>query len=111
MAAATKLDIKNHLLTKSKALGNSKRGLKEVCSDLLNDYGRGPGIMKELAAGTFLAPATLDRMMKLAEAKSGADYRPNADTCERILRFFGTEISFDQVRITGRYNNKPKDEV
>ena len=110
MATAQKLDIKNRLLTGNSALGNSNRGLKEVCSDLLNDFGRGKKEMKQLSEGTFLCRQTIERMMDLTETEEGHQYRPNADTCERILRFFGAQMTFDQVRIQNRYANKPKEE-
>lgn len=108
MAAAHKIDIKNRLLSGQCALGNSGRGLKEVCSDLVNQYREQGGKTKDLVDGTFLTSSTLDRMGKLSEAESGVEYRPNADTCERILKFFGAEMTFDQVRIKAKHLNKPK---
>ena len=110
MATARKIDIKNHLLTKSKALGNTNRGLKDVCSNLLNDFGRSSKNMKILSEGTYLSRPTLERMMDLTETEEGRPYHPNADTCERILRFFGAEIFFDQVSIQNRYANQPKED-
>ena len=106
MAAATQLDIKNALLTNTKALGNSNRGLKEVVSDLLNQHGRNH--VAEIEKGTFLSRATIYRLMDLTEAESGEPYRPQADTLERVLRYYGAEISFDQVSIDGRYLPKEK---
>lgn len=102
---------KNMLLSKASALGNSHYGLKEVCSDLLNDFGRDKGKMRVLQDGTFLSSHTLDRMMTLSEAESGEPYRPNAETCERILRFFNSKIVFETVKITPKYSNKPKRET
>lgn len=110
MATAQQIDIKNRLLTTTTALGNSGRGLKEVCSDLLNDYGRSPKMVKEIAEGTFLCRLTIERMMELTESESGAPYRPNADTCERVLKFFGAQVHFDQVRISKKYANLEKEE-
>ena len=104
--AATKLDIKNALLTRTKALGNSNRGLKEVVSDLLNAYGK-----QNIAAvekGTFLSRHTLYRLMDLTETESGEPYRPQSDTLERVLKYFGAEIHFDQVTISAAYRPKPK---
>lgn len=109
--ALTKLDIKNSMLTKAKALGNSSRGLKEVCSDLLNQHGISGKDMKRVCDGTFLCPTTIERMAKLTESEGGEPYRPNADTCERILRYFGAEMHFDQVTIAPKYMNKSKLEV
>ena len=114
MAATAKqieLDIRNRILDGTKMLGNSKRGMKEVCSDLVNQHLQSGGKMQALQDGTFLSWATLDRMAALREAESGADYKPNADTCERILRFFGAEVTFTQVAIKSAYLNKPKIEV
>lgn len=107
----TTLSIKNKILSNARALGNSKRGLKEVCSDLVNSYGASSKQLKQLSAGTFLSTTTLDRMAKLNDTDSGTPYRPNADTCERILRFFNTEIYFNEVVISARYANKPKDDL
>jgi len=108
--AVTKLDIKNTLLTKSRALGNSSRGLKEVVSDLLNQHGSDSKSLKKVAAGTFLSVPTLQRLCSLTEAESGEPYRPQADTLERVLKYFGAEIYFDQVEISSRYQPKPKSE-
>jgi len=106
--AVTKLDIKNAMLRKTRALGNSSRGLKEVCSDLLHQHGVKGKDLKRLCAGTFLSETTIERMATLKEAESGLPYRPNADTCERILKYFGAEIHFDQVDISYKHQNKPK---
>lgn len=111
MTAARKVDIKNRLLSGATALGNSGRGLKEVCSDLLNDANKRGMKVKALCDGTFLCPATIERMMKLDDTEEGAPYRPNADTCERILRFFGAEMVFNEVTISNKFANKPKAEI
>lgn len=110
MATARQIDIKNRLLTSTQALGNSNRGLKEVCSDLLNNHGRSRKDIRAVMEGTFLCPQTIQRMMDLSETEEGRAYKPNADTCERILRFFGAQVMFDQVNIQSRYMNKPKDD-
>lgn len=108
--AITELDVKNYLLKNARALGNSRRGLKEVCSDLVNAYGTSANQLRILSAGTFLSVHTLKRVSSLEDSESGAPYRPNADTCERILRYFGTEIHFNQVQISPKFANKPKQE-
>ena len=108
MATATKLHFKNRLLTGSKALGNSKRGLKEVCSDLINQAGTDAKTLQQISRGTFLSDTTLRRMASLTETEHGDPYRPQADTCERILRYFGAEILFDQVEIRRQFQNAPK---
>ncbi len=69
------------------ALGNSKRGLKEVASDLVNEQGRAQ--LKNMAAGCF-------------------QYRPQAETLERIFRYCGAEIEFRDVIIKRQYQNIPK---
>lgn len=89
-----------------KALGNSNRGLKEVASDLLNQMGRDD--MKNIVAGTFLSPSTIDRVMNLTEAESGEPYRPQSETLERIFRYCGAEISFNEVVIKKKFLNQPK---
>lgn len=106
--AVTKLDIKNLMLTKQKALGNTTRGLKEVCSDLVNQHGIRGKDLQRLCDGTFLSSTTIDRMAKLTESETGDPYRPATDTVERILRYFGASVSFDQVHIEGKFQNKPK---
>lgn len=107
-AAVTHANFKTALLNRSRALGNTGRGLKEVCSDLVNEYLTDGGQLSRLAAGTFLSEQTLYRVSKLTEAESGEPYKPNADTLERILRFFGAEVHFKSVTIRGQYFNKPK---
>lgn len=109
MGAATKLAIQNIILSKARALGNTKKGFKEVCSDLINDYCNGDKKkMKHLADGTFLCVSTLERMSTLDETKDGAPYRPQVETCERILKFFNAEVSFSQTALKAQYMNKPK---
>lgn len=110
-ASVTTLQVKQEILSRSQVLGNTKYGFKEVCSDLINNYKERGGETKALVNGTFLGANTLDRMSKLTEAESGQAYRPNADTCERILKFFGAEVHFTQVRIKGRFANKPKEDI
>lgn len=99
---------KMELLSRMRALGNTHRGFKEVASDLVNQYREQGGDFKSLADGTYLSPNTLDRISKLTETKQGDPYRPNADTCERIFRYFGAEVNFSTVTIKSTYRNKPK---
>lgn len=110
MGAVTKLDVKHHLLTRSKALGNSSRGLREVASDLINHHGLKGRQLQQLADGTFLCPATLQRLAELKDTEGGDPYRPQCDTVERVLRYFGAELHFSQVAIVARYQNRPKSE-
>ena len=103
-------NAKANILSRAKALGNTNYGLKEVCSDLVNKHcGGDPKAIKEMSSGTFLGVSTLERMAALADAKSGSTYKPQADTCERILRYMGAEITFNQVTISEKYRNKEKD--
>lgn len=102
------IQIKNRLLSGTKILGNTGRGLKELCSDLLNDYIKGPRAMQEVIDGTFLSRSTIERMMKLTESETGAPYRPAEDTCSRIMIFFGASITLDQVVISPKFLNREK---
>ena len=98
-------EIKSRLIGAS-ALGNSPRGLKELCSDLIN--GMDKGDIKKLEMETFLSKPTLLRMMRLDPAKSGADYRPMLDTCERILRVAGVELNLNVVSVKRKFLPKKK---
>lgn len=108
MTSAVKLQIKNEILSRMRALGNSDRGFKEICSDLINEAGTDSKTRKRIAEGCFLSVVTIDRMANLKEAKSGAPYKPNADTVERIMRYFGAEIQLNAVTIRSQYRNQPK---
>lgn len=101
----TQSQVRSLILGKAKALGNSHYGLKEVVSDLLNAHG---GDLDEVAKGTFLCKSTLEHLKTLEDTPLGTPYRPQADTLERVLRYFGTEIHFKQVTIRHAYRNKPK---
>jgi hypothetical protein len=109
-SAEINLDIKNSLLIKQKALGNSGRGLKEVCSDLINKHGISKKDGQALRDGTFLSATTIDRLSKLTDTELGEPYRPQAETLERVFRYFGAELYFDQVIIKPKFLNKPKGE-
>jgi len=99
--------LKKKLLSGKKALGNSKYGFREVCSDLLNQAGKKH--IKAIEKGTFLSRSTIERMMELNDCESGQPYRPNADTCERIMRYFNFEASFNQLsNIKPQYRNQAK---
>lgn len=111
MALATTLDIKNQILTKASALGNTKRGFKEVCSDLVNQHGVRGRDLQALCNGTYLSPHTVQRIAELSDSESGQPYRPNSDTVERILRYFGAEVTFNQIAIQPRYQNHPKEDI
>lgn len=100
--------IKDSLLSKTTALGNSGRKLKNVASDLVNDYYSNGGKDRAILDGTFLSKATIERMRLLTDSESGLEYQPNADTIERILVFFGAEIYFKGVKIKSANANKEK---
>lgn len=85
------------------ALGNSKRGLKELASDLVNQIGKDH--MNNIVAGTFLCPSTIDRVMECDPA-----YRPQAETLERIFRYCGMEAEFREVIIKKKFLNQPKED-
>lgn len=102
------IDIKKQILDNARALGNSNQGLKEICSDLINEFGADAKSVRQIAAGTYLSDTTIKRMSQLTETEHGEPYRPNADTCERILKYFGASLRFEQVKIRSQYRNKPK---
>ena len=110
MTNAVQLLIHNEMIDRLTALGNSKRGVKELCSDLINEAGRDKKTINRIADGCFLSPATVERMATLQECETGAPYRPNEDTCNRILRYFGVELQAKHVTIKSKYRNKPKGE-
>lgn len=87
------------------ALGNTRKGLKEVASDLLNeDIGKNKKRIKVVAQGCYLSPATVARVMDCEEF-----YRPAADTLERILRFYNVTLGVEfSEAIKAAYQNKPK---
>jgi len=90
------------------ALGNSKRGLKEVASDLLNDQGRGQ--LNNICKGTFLSRSTVERVMELTETENGDPYRPQSETLERIFRYCNAEIVLTEVKIKPKFRNAPKED-
>lgn len=111
MGAVKKAMVNNLLIRRSKALGNTKRGLREVASDLVNDYAGGdPERLADLSKMTFLCKQTLERLSTLNDCESGIPYRPNCDTVERVLRAFNAEVYFKEVKITPSNQNQPKDD-
>ncbi len=100
--------FRNEILSriKTKAGGNSKRGMKEVASDLVNNLGMKDSAIAELSG---LSSTTVARIKSLEPAESGADYKPQSDTIERIIRACGAEINLVPVNIKKQYQNKPKD--
>ena len=87
---------------RSNALGNSNRGLKELASDLVAQYGQnGSKIVAELA---YLNPVTVERVLKCEE-----DYQPRLDTIERILRACDVRLESGYVATKGKYKPQPKE--
>lgn len=101
------MGIKDDILSRvdAKAGGNSKRGLKEVASDLLNSLDMKDSHLADL---TLLSPSTIARVRELTPAESGEEYRPMSDTLERIFRGCGAEISLTPVTIKDKFRNKEK---
>lgn len=108
MATVTKLQIVNRIIDNARVLGNTDTGLKEFCSDLINDYVSDKKDWQILSDNTFLSVGTLKRLSLLTETEQGDPYRPQADTCERVMRFFNCEVYFRQVKIKSKYQNKEK---
>lgn len=97
-----KNSILNHIAAKKRvALGNTRRGFKEVAADLLGATGLRP---KAIATDCFLSASTVARVMDCE-----ADYRPQAETLERIFRYCNAEVSFAGCEIKPQYQNKPKE--
>jgi hypothetical protein len=97
---------KNHVfgnLKKKVALGNTRRGFKEVASDLLNATGERAS---DIAKGTFLSPATVARVMDCEE-----NYNPQSQTVERCLIYCNAEVTFEETTIKAKYSNQPKVDV
>ncbi len=92
-----------------RAGGNSKRGMKEVASDLMNNLS-----MKDTAIAdlTGLSITTIKRIKSLEPAESGQPYRPMVETIERCIRGCGAEINLSPVKIKGKFMdlNKPRNE-
>ena len=104
------MSIRDEILNRvrTKAGGNSDRGLKEVACDLVNNLGMKDS---EIADLTFLSASTIARVRSNEPSESGAPYAPQAFTLERIFRGCGAEISLTPVKISKKFMNKPKDEV
>lgn len=96
--------VEDAILEQATALGNSENNFAKVAADLLNEEGRHrAGIMAE---GCFLSVGTIRRLMD-----EGGDetYHPQAETVERVFRYFGAEVHFRRVHITPKWQNKAKE--
>jgi hypothetical protein len=89
---------------KAVALGNTRRGLKEVASDLLNELGR--DAIKDIEEGTCLSRPTIERVMDCDDG-----YQPRADTVERIFRYCNASIVFKHEETRPNFANKAKEDV
>jgi hypothetical protein len=85
------------------ALGNTRRGFKEVASDLANATGEKA---IDIAKGSFLSTSTVARVMDCED-----NYRPQSETLERIMVYCNAEVIFTEVAIKPQYANKPKEDV
>ncbi len=92
---------------KAVALGNTDLTPEHIVADLVNQYvsqyGR-KGFSK-IADGSFLGTQTVERVGKDGGSEG---YNPQGQTTWRLLRFFGRKITIEPVRITPKYQNKPK---
>lgn len=110
MAVPSKLHIKNILITKARLIGNSDRGFKELCSDLINQQGTDQATFEKIAENCFVSVSTVRRMATLKETETGEEYNPSEDTLKRFFRYYGVEFHGDQVVISKPWQNKPKKE-
>lgn len=99
----TKDDILGRI--NAKAGGNSHRGLKEVCSDIIAASGLKDSQVADLA---LISASTVARLRELTPAESGQPYRPQAESIERVLRGLGIGFNMTPERITKKYQNQPK---
>ncbi len=102
-AAYTRISARiRSLITKNvemTAIGNSRRSLKDTAIDFVNASNLSP---KDVALGSFLAPATVRKLI------DGDTKRPQAETLERIFRFFENELVFKSVRLSAKNLNVAK---
>lgn len=82
-----------------KTLGNSHRSLRDLAADLINASKQS---YAAVAKGSFLHEKTVENLA------TGHTKRPQSETVERILRYFGVQMNGELVRITKRYHNQPK---
>ena len=86
----------------TQVLGNSDRGLKNLASDLVAQYGKkGCKIVAEKA---YLNVKTVERVLDC-----DPHYQPRLDTIERILRACNVRLDSGYVATHGKYLPKAKD--
>ncbi len=84
------------------ALGNSERGLKELASDLVAQYGEKGA--RKVADAAYLNCATVERVLKCE-----SNYQPRLDTIERILRACDVRLESGYVATKGKFMPQPKE--
>ena len=82
------------------ALGNSNRKPMHVASDLINASNQH---FVTIAAGTFLSAATVKRL-----AECNEPYRPQGETLDRIMEYFGVQITYSEVEMQSEFMPQPK---
>lgn len=84
-------EVREYILSelKSKVTFRNKRRLVDVASDCLQLVGKTD---KEIAIKADLSPSTVKRLRTLDPSKSGAPYRPNALTIEKVLEASNAQI-------------------
>lgn len=82
-----------------RALGNSKRRMQDVAVDLVNAADLKWSVV---AAGTFLSPSTIKKLA------TGKTQRPQAETVERIFRFFDMGMELVRGTLDAKFKNAPK---
>ena len=98
--------MRESVLDQSSALGNSDRTLGSVAQDLCNQVRGDKKAMQHMVDNCYLGKQTIQRVMD--EGGEGESYRPQADTLERIIRYWGASVNFSQVIIKNKYRNKEK---
>lgn len=91
------------------ALGNSKKKLVNVASDICHEL-KDKTSINHICNATFLSRVTVTRLLDMSESESGRPYQPNADTVERIFIAAGYGLNFEPVNIKAQYSNQPKKE-
>lgn len=81
------------------AVGNSKRKLRDVAVDLINASDMS---WQTIAEGTFLTAMTVKRLAQ------DITKNPQAETIERVFRFFSYEVALSATEIKTSYANKHK---
>lgn len=81
------------------AVGNTKRKLKDVAADLINAANLP---YAEVAGRCYLCTSTIKNLA------TGKTKNPQAETIERVFRYFEYSVTFDQVKLKGQFENQPK---